>query len=68
MTDNEAAKQRADMANALLDVSESMGPIFDTAEGMKADLERRGWSPTAAETAALTWLTGALNHVWRSAK
>lgn len=66
MTANESAKQRADIAASLLDITDALGPVFDTADGVRADLERRGWSPTAAESAASVWLDGALAHVWKS--
>ena len=55
-----------DLVTALLAVNETLGPIFDAADGMKANLERRGWSPTAAEHAALTWLTGAIATAWKA--
>lgn len=56
-----------DLSLALLEGVAALAPIFDTADGMKVDLERRGWSPTAAEGAASAWLYGALAHVWKSA-
>lgn len=54
------AKQRHDMSKMLLQMREQMGPIFDAADGMKADLEKRGWSPTASEQIALLWLSAAV--------
>ena len=66
MTHDEAAKQRNEMAVALLEVSESITPILDSADGMKAEMERRGWSPTAAEQVALTWLLGMVNNTFRA--
>jgi hypothetical protein len=60
MTANDAAKQRAALSASLLEVNEQMSPLFDHADGIRADMERRGWSPTAAEQAALSWLMGAL--------
>jgi hypothetical protein len=66
MTADDVARIRTDLSNALLDVNENLTPFFDTADGMRADLERRGWSPTAAESAALTWLCGALGHIWKA--
>ena len=54
-----------DLVTALLAVNETLGPIFDAADGVKANLERRGWSLTAAEQAALTWLTGAIVTAWK---
>jgi hypothetical protein len=53
------------LATTLMNVMDTMKPIFETAEGMKADMEKRGWSPTAAEQVALTWLTGAIAATWR---
>lgn len=62
-TPAELEKMRHDLSNALLVMSEQMAPIFDAAEGMKADMEKRGWSPTAAEQVALTWLIGAMGQI-----
>lgn len=56
----ELAQQRHEMASGLMAMREQMGPIYDTADGMRADLEARGWSPSAAEQAALVWLCGAI--------
>lgn len=56
----ELERMRNELSNALLLMSEQMAPIFDAAEGIKADMEKRGWSPTAAEQVALTWLTSAI--------
>ncbi len=54
------------MAQALLDAMEMMAPIIDAADGLRANMEMRGWSPTAAEAVALTWLNGAIASTWRS--
>lgn len=59
----EADRVRHELANAMLQMTETIAPILDTADGMRADLEQRGWSPTAAEQAAAAWLTGALGAV-----
>jgi hypothetical protein len=59
------AQQRDDLSNTLLALSEVFQPILDYADGMKADLERRGWSPTAAEQASLAWLLGAIQQAFR---
>jgi len=65
MTDDERAKQRAELSSALMQINEQMAPILDAADGMRTDLERRGWSPTASETVALQWLVGAVSQVWK---
>lgn len=67
MTDNEAAKARAEMSTALMEVQDQFRPIIDAADGMRVDMERRGWSPTAAEQASLSWLLGAIAQVWKQA-
>ncbi|GAB2331774.1 hypothetical protein AB0N20_27415 [Streptomyces griseoincarnatus] len=64
-TPDELAQQRHELANAMLTMTEQITPIFDTADGMRADLEKRGWSPTAAEQVALAWLMGAVRMVMR---
>ncbi|MGW4731772.1 hypothetical protein ACWEQC_21860 [Streptomyces shenzhenensis] len=57
----ELDRSRHELANGLLVLRDQMTPIFDQADGMKADMQRRGWSPTAAEQVALVWLLGAVN-------
>lgn len=57
----------ASLGLVLLEAMEMMSPILDAADGLRADLEKRGWSPTAAETAAGTWLIGAITASWRAA-
>lgn len=54
-------RMRHELSNGLLLMSEQMAPIFDAADGMRADLEKRGWSPTAAEQVALAWLMSAVS-------
>lgn len=62
-TREEMTQARHELTTLLLTMSEQMAPIFDAADGMKADLEKRGWSPTAAEQVALSWLMGAMSGV-----
>lgn len=59
-SDEEIEKERAELATSLLVMQARFQPIFDAADGMKADMERRGWSPTAAESVALQWLMHAM--------
>lgn len=58
------SQESSDLAAALLKGLSEMAPIFDAADGMRADLERRGWSPTAAEVVALEWLQGCIKMTW----
>jgi hypothetical protein len=56
-----------EMANLLIGMLADYQPIFDAADGMRAQLEQRGWSPTAAEAVSLTWLQGAMAQTWKAA-
>jgi hypothetical protein len=52
------------LAEGLMETLEILKPVFEAAEGIKADMESRGWSPTAAEAVATEWLTGAMRASW----
>ena len=41
------------MVDAMLELAEMMAPMGDAVDGYRADLERRGYSPTAAESMAM---------------
>lgn len=60
----ELEKMRHELSSMLMTMSEQMAPIFDAADGMKADMEKRGWSPTAAEQVALAWLMNAMGSAF----
>lgn len=62
---DDLAQQRTELTTTLLDAQEQMAPIYDAADGMRAELQSRGWSPASAEQAALTWLCGAINMTWQ---
>lgn len=64
MTDPE--KARTELANGLMEMVENLRPMLDAAEGVKADMERRGWSPTASETAALEVYLGVIRLAFRT--
>jgi hypothetical protein len=53
LDDAEAAV--ADMRNGLFELRESLAPVFDAADGMRADLRARGWSEANAEIITVTW-------------
>lgn len=61
------AEVRALLAAGMMDMATVLEPIYDAADGMKATLEARGWSPTAAEHAALAWLSTTLAGVGTAA-
>jgi hypothetical protein len=51
------AQDRATLANGFLMMREQLlAPAFDAADGMRADLLARGYSPGAAEVLTVTWL------------
>lgn len=54
------AEMKAQITTAMLDMAGVLEPIYDAADGMRRDLESRGWSPTMAEQAAGTWLIATL--------
>jgi hypothetical protein len=54
---------KAEITVAMLDMAGILEPIYDAADGMKRDLEARGWSPTMAEQAAGSWLCAALSAI-----
>ncbi|WP_327066801.1 hypothetical protein [Kitasatospora sp. NBC_01302] len=56
----ELDRMRHELANSLLAMQQQLAPVFDAADGIRADMEQRGWSPTAAESVALTWLQGTI--------
>jgi len=45
-----------DMSDHLLGFRESCQPIWETALGIKVNLEAEGWSTDAAEAMALQWV------------
>ena len=61
----DTARARHELSTLLLAATEEMTPIFDAADGMRADMENRGWSPTAAEAVALVWLQGMMAKMTR---
>lgn len=59
-TAEEIEEMRAAAVDGLMSMVEGVGPVFDAGDGMRADLEKRGWSPAAAEQIAMSWVIGAL--------
>jgi hypothetical protein len=54
--EREDAAAQDQMRADFLRLNGHMAPMFDAADGMRAELERRGWSPTMAEATAGQWL------------
>ncbi|WP_333745764.1 hypothetical protein [Streptomyces sp. IBSBF 2950] len=57
---DEEAEARNSIANSMLVMREGLVPVFDAADGMRADLLVRGWSPQTAELLTMTWLQRVL--------
>ncbi|MFD5509139.1 hypothetical protein ACFWIB_15360 [Streptomyces sp. NPDC127051] len=64
MNDPQPLSDQGQLAGILLNLQESMAPIYDAADGVRAELLSRGWSPGAAEQAAATWLCAAIKSMW----
>jgi hypothetical protein len=52
---DESAAAAAALHIGLLQMRESLTPVFDAADGMRADLRARGWSEVNAEIITVTW-------------
>ena len=63
----EAAEATAAFAGGLANIVGMMEPLFETAEGIKADMARRGYSPTAAEQIATEFISHSMNLMYGSA-
>jgi len=61
------AEVKRQVQTAMLDMAGILEPIYDAADGMKRDLEERGWSPTMAEQCAGTWLATTLGGIGAAA-
>ncbi|MFF1684485.1 MULTISPECIES: hypothetical protein [unclassified Streptomyces] len=57
-------EQREAFAHGLMDLNEAViRPLFDAADGMRADLRRRGWSEEVVQYLAGQWLSAMLAKV-----
>ncbi|MFF3312494.1 hypothetical protein [Streptomyces sp. NPDC002952] len=54
---------KAQITTAMLDMAGILEPVYDAADGMRRDLESRGWSPTMAEQCAGVWLAATLQGI-----
>ncbi|KUN32476.1 hypothetical protein AQJ11_02830 [Streptomyces corchorusii] len=64
LTPEEIDRVRTELSNDLLAFAELMTPVFDHADGIRADLVRRRWSPQAAEQIALIWLVNTVQSIF----
>lgn len=55
-----------DLTEAFVQLSETMKLAFDAADGLRADLAKRGYSETAQEQVALMFLEGVNQKIWAS--
>lgn len=49
----------------MLDAVGLLEPVLDAADGMRKDMESRGWSPAVAEQCVGSWLAGTLMTIAR---
>ncbi|MFJ9213024.1 hypothetical protein [Streptomyces sp. NPDC102264] len=57
-------EQREAFTSGLMQIRENVvTPLFDAADGMKADLLARGWSPEVVDYLAGAWLAAMLAKV-----
>lgn len=57
-------EQREALSQALMEVRASIvQPLFDAADGMRADLARRGWSEAVVDHIVGAWLAAMLGKV-----
>lgn len=54
-----------DALHGLMDAMGELQPLYEVAEGQRAELERRGWSPTTAEQVALELLLGMIRMTFK---
>lgn len=60
MTDN------FEVLKGMLESVDAFAPVFDAADGMRLDMERRGWSPTMAEQIAGMWLANIMTLIFNA--
>ena len=54
-----------EFTRVLMTGMESLQPFLDAADGLRADLSRRGWQPATVEAIAGEWLLNTFRMVWR---
>ncbi|WP_159031098.1 hypothetical protein [Streptomyces acidiscabies] len=62
--DDSLARLGHELAETLHQIGMLCSPLFDAADGVKAELERRGWSPGASEDLASEYLTLCLRRLF----
>lgn len=55
-----------DMTSAFLEMAASLGPFLDFVDGQRAEFERRGYSPTAAEAMAVGLYMNGISSMFRA--
>lgn len=52
--DDEVQRVSELVSHSLMNMKELLDPVLDSAEGIKADMVARGWSPQNAESLTIT--------------
>lgn len=56
------------MVDAMMQLTEMLAPMGEAVDGYRADLERRGYSPTAAESMAMEFHSYLMTQLVASVK
>jgi hypothetical protein len=60
---DELAEMQNALATSLIVMREQMAPAFDAADGIRADMAVRGYSPSATEEIAVQWLSNVMSII-----
>ncbi|MFJ8935370.1 hypothetical protein ACIRL0_06575 [Streptomyces sp. NPDC102365] len=64
-TPDELHRLGIELAHTLHQIGSLCAPLFDAADGVKNELERRGWSPTVSEELAAEYLGLCLRKLFQ---
>lgn len=61
--DDQFNDARQQIGQACMQARDLLGPVLESAEGVKADMISRGWTPPNAEAVAVAYVQGMLRSV-----
>lgn len=61
--DKQFEQSRREVGEACMQARDLLGPVLESAEGVKADMISRGWTPHNAEAVAVAYVQGMLRSV-----
>lgn len=65
--DEQFEQSRREVGQACMQARDLLGPVLESAEGVKADMVGRGWTEANAEGVALAYVQGMLRKVFGGA-